>query len=173
VPEQRSTTSRTVAVLFVCLGNICRSPMAEAIFRHQVEQAGLSRTITSDSAGTGAWHVGNPPHLGTRRVLLKHGLTTAHVARVVTQNDFTRFDYLIAMDRDNLRDLRSMGGGAAARVALLMDFAQASGTTDIPDPYYDRRFEETYTLIDQGCRGLLEQIIGTLRLPNTTLPNTK
>jgi protein-tyrosine phosphatase len=86
---------------------------------------------------------------------------------VVTQNDFTRFDYLIAMDRDNLRDLRSMGGGVAARVALLMDFAGGQGTIDIPDPYYDGRFAETYTLIEQGCRGLLNQIINTFRLTRT------
>jgi protein-tyrosine phosphatase len=142
--------------------------MAEAIFRHQVDQAGLARIITTDSAGTGAWHLGNPPHIGTRRILLKHGLTTAHLGRVVTQNDFTRFDYLIAMDRDNLRDLRSMGGGAMVRVALLMDFAGGHGTTDIPDPYYDGRFAETYTLIEQGCRGLLNQIIDTFRLTRTS-----
>lgn len=104
--EQWSPTGRTAAVLFVCLGNICRSPMAEAIFRSQVEQAGLARMISCDSAGTGAWHIGKPPHPGTRRVLQKHSLATPHLARVVTQSDFTRFDYLIAMDRDNLRGSR-------------------------------------------------------------------
>jgi protein-tyrosine phosphatase len=146
-------------LLFVCLGNICRSPMAVGVFRHMVAQAGLSGVIAADSAGTGAWHVGQPAHPGTRRVLQKRGIEHVHSARVVTQQDFTRFDYLVAMDRANLRDLRVMGAGAAAELVLLLSFAPQAGVIDVPDPYLDGRFDEVHALVEQGCRGLLAYII--------------
>ena len=85
------SSSKPIRFLFVCLGNICRSPMAEAVFRHLVTQAGLADRIAADSAGTGAWHVGEPPHHGTRRVLRERGIDYSHRARVVASDDLTRF----------------------------------------------------------------------------------
>ena len=155
---------KIVRVLFVCLGNICRSPMAEAVFRHQVERAGLSGSIQADSAGTGAYHVGEQPHAGTRRVLRERGIDYAHRARVITPGDFVRFDYLIALDRDNLYDLRAMARGTTAQIGLLLDYAPNAGIRDVPDPYYNGRFAEVHDLIEQGCRGLLEQIVAAERL---------
>src|SRR5690554_5601609 len=96
-----------IRVLFVCLGNICRSPMAEAVFRHYVEEAGLSHRIEVDSAGTGDWHIGNPPHQGTRNILRKQQISYDGIkARQVNGEDFTSFDYIIAMDEQNLQDLQ-------------------------------------------------------------------
>ena len=156
--------TRIITVLFVCLGNICRSPMAESIFRSMVEQAGLNRIITVDSAGTGAWHIGEAPHVGTQRVLRSHGLTSAHRARVVVSKDFAQFDYVIALDRSNMHDLRSMAGIAATRLSLLLEHAPHLGLDDVPDPYFTGQFEQTYELVSQGCCGLLERIMADHRL---------
>ena len=150
---------KIVRVLFVCLGNICRSPMAEAVFRHLVAQAGLSDHIQADSAGTGAWHVGEQPHHGTRRVLRERGISYTHSARVATPDDFSRFDYIIALDSQNLAELTAMARGAHARIGLLMSFAPGASARDVPDPYYNGRFDEVYDLVERGCRGLLERIV--------------
>jgi protein-tyrosine phosphatase len=146
------------------MGNICRSPMAEGVFRHLVDQVGFTGHIRADSAGTGAWHVGEPPHHGTQRVLRQHGIEYEHAARVVTRDDFHRFDYIIAMDNDNLYTLRSMAHGTPVRPKLLMDYASGAEGREVPDPYYNGRFDEVYHLIEQGCRGLLEYILQQERL---------
>ena len=147
-------TPRVIRVLMVCLGNICRSPMAEGVFRHHVKTAGLEGTIEVASAGTGRWHVGEPPHSGTRRELSRHGLTLGDKrAQHVSEHGPVSFDYVVAMDRDNLRDLGGRG-------VLLLDFADPPvGTRDVPDPYYGGGFEEVYDLVDAGCRGLLAHIV--------------
>jgi protein-tyrosine phosphatase len=153
------TSGKRVRVLFVCTGNICRSPMAEAVFRHLVARAGLADRIEADSAGTGGWHAGEPPHRGTRRVLREQGIDYTHAARQVERSDFARFDYIIALDRGHLAELRHLADRADARLALLMDFVPDAATRDVPDPYYDGRFAEVYALVQQGCRGLLEHIV--------------
>ena len=150
---------KIIRVLFVCLGNICRSPMAEAVFRHLVAQAGLADRIAADSAGTGAWHIGEPPHHGTRRVLRERGIDYSHCARTVVPDDLTRFDYLVALDSENLAGLRALIHGGHPKIARLLDYAPGARTRDVPDPYYTGGFDAVYDLVEQGCRGLLERIV--------------
>ena len=157
-----------VRVLFVCLGNICRSPMAEAIFRHIVEEEGLADRFEIDSAGTSDYHIGEPPYPGTQRILKKHGIEYEGRARQVTIRDLDYYDYVIAMDRSNLADLKIMlrGRKPRAKIALLTDFAPELGLRDVPDPYTDdpddpiadALFERTYNIIRAGVEGLLRHI---------------
>jgi len=157
---------KIVRVLFVCLGNICRSPMAEAVFGHLVEQAGLSKRIVADSAGTAEYHIGEPPHPGTRRVLNEHGIAYEHAARAVTRADLRRFDYLVALDSSNLSKLRRLASGSNTQIELLLNYAPHTRIRDVPDPYYTGGFTEVYELIEQGCRGLLEHIVREQGLGN-------
>ena len=149
-----------IRVLFVCLGNICRSPMAEGVFGQLVAQAGLSDQISVDSAGTGSWHVGAPPHPGTQRVLEQHGIALSSTARQVDQGDLHHADYIIAMDRENVRDLRRIDhqGVLDGKLHLLLDFAPPGGPRDVPDPYYDNNFAAVYDLVVAGAAGLLTHI---------------
>lgn len=146
-----------IRVLFVCLGNICRSPMAEAVFAHKVREAGLMDKIEADSAGTGGWHIGERLHSGTRRILAEKNIDYDHCARPLTPHDLDRFDYIITMDESNLRDVQRMGK-SRARVAPLMSYAADCGWIEVPDPYYTGRFDEVYRLIDQATDGLLASI---------------
>jgi protein-tyrosine phosphatase len=158
-----------IRVLFICTGNICRSPMAEAVFRDMVVRAGLAGRIAVDSAGIGGWHAGEQPHQGTRRVLRERGITYTHAARQVVGDDFVRFDYLIALDNGHLFELRVRAERSGAQLARLLDFAPNATTRDVPDPYYNGRFAEVYTLIEQGCQGLLEHIVQVEKLKIETL----
>jgi protein-tyrosine phosphatase len=152
-------TDDPIRVLFVCMGNICRSPMAEALFRHQVAAAGLSERFQIDSAGTGAWHAGEPPHRGTVAILRQHGVDVgSQRARQIAVADFARFDYVVAMDDENLRDLRHLRHDATERVRLLLEYAPALGVHEVPDPYYSGGFEYVYRLVEAGCAGLLAHI---------------
>jgi protein-tyrosine phosphatase len=146
-----------IKVLFVCLGNICRSPMAEAVFAHKVKQAGLEDRIAADSAGTGDWHMGNPPHRGTRAMLEEHEIEYTHAARMITRADYDEFDLILTMDDENLRavNLRCKG---KAQVRRFLDFAPDCGYTEVPDPYYAGNFDLTYHLADQAAEGLLAHL---------------
>ncbi|MGL4820272.1 MAG: low molecular weight protein-tyrosine-phosphatase [Bacilli bacterium] len=149
-----------IEVLFVCLGNICRSPMAEAIFRDMVRREKLSDRIVVDSAGTGDWHIGHPPHEGTRAILDTYRIGYDGMrARQVIENDLTRFHYVIAMDASNVGNLRKLAGYKQANcVARLLDFVPEEQMDDVPDPYYTGNFDEVYQLITSGCRALLDHI---------------
>lgn len=147
-----------IKVLFVCLGNICRSPMAEAVFRRLVEEAGLASRFEIDSAGTGSWHVGEPAHSGTRRILARHQIAYHGRARQVTPADMAATDtYIISMDESNVRDLERRYG-RHPRLFRLLAFAPETGERNVPDPYYTDNFETVYRLVLDGCRGLLRHI---------------
>ncbi|WP_281886103.1 low molecular weight protein-tyrosine-phosphatase [Paenibacillus sp. YYML68] len=158
---KRSMNERKTAVLFVCLGNICRSPMAEAVFRNVVCEAGLEDRIRIDSAGTGNWHVGKPPHEGTRDILQRNGISCdGQRARQVSVDDFKEFDYIIAMDTQNEADLRRLQGAEAgsAQLLRLLELLPARALRDVPDPYFTGNFEEVYEMVTEGCLALLERI---------------
>ena len=151
-----------VKVLFVCMGNICRSPTAQGIFEALVEEAQLTERIHIDSAGTHAYHVGEPPDARAREAASRRGIALDRQrARRVDPADFEYFDYVVAMDRSNLEDLRaSCPEHHREKLCLLLDFARHLAQPDVPDPYYGgaQGFERVLDLVEEGARGLLEDI---------------
>ena len=145
-------------VLFVCLGNICRSPMAESLFVSKLKD--LSRDFVVESAGTGDWHAGQPPDRRTRAVLQQNGIEHYSLARQVTKNDFERFDHIIAMDEQNRDDLLRWPGARKDKVSLMMSWVEAPPTMNVPDPYYGTQedFELVYELLDEATSELLAQL---------------
>jgi protein-tyrosine phosphatase len=153
-----------VRVLFVCLGNICRSPTAEGVMAKLVEAVGLKDDVQLDSAGTGGWHIGSSPAARASAAAAARGITLDGAARQITARDFEDFDLILAMDRANLRDLQAMAPpGSGARIRLLREFDPASvdaSELDVPDPYYSGAdgFEEVLDLVQGACDGLLREI---------------
>lgn len=151
-----------VKVLFVCLGNICRSPAAEGVFRALLEREGLDGEITCDSAGTGAWHIGNPPDSRMVRAARYRDVDLGGLrARQASSADFGRFDYILAMDGDNLGNLlRLKPEGYEGHLGRFLDFAPGAGRQDVPDPYYggEDGFELVLDLIERAAEGLLADI---------------
>ncbi len=150
-------------ILFVCLGNIIRSPLAENMFRHLAQQAGVGHHYEVDSAGIGAWHVGEPPDPRMVRVAAKHGLHYGGRARQFTLRDFDNFDLIIAMDLDNRAALMNKARCAEheKKIHLLREFdSVGEADVSVPDPYYGGQdgFEEVYTIVERACRGLLEAL---------------
>ncbi|MFC7685988.1 low molecular weight protein-tyrosine-phosphatase [Ureibacillus sp. GCM10028918] len=147
-----------IRVLFVCLGNICRSPMAEAVMRDLVEKLGLSSSIKVDSAATSSWHIGEPPHKGTQKKLKEFGISTSGMkGRQLSFNDFEAFDYIVGMDGSNVQDIREMlRQPNHPKIFRFLDLTPHR--KDVPDPYYTGDFQETYGLVVEGCEALLNKI---------------
>lgn len=148
------------SILFVCLGNICRSPMAEGVFRHVAAGRGLN--VTVDSAGTGSWHVGNPPDDRAQRAAADRGIDISGLrARQVSSDDFDRFDLVIAMDDANVATLlRTAPGDAQNRIRLFLEFAPGLTVREVPDPYYGGAdgFDHVLDLIEAAAGGLAHHI---------------
>jgi protein-tyrosine phosphatase len=151
-----------VRICFVCLGNICRSPTAEAVMRHLVKQEGLGHRIEVDSAGTGDWHVGDSPDPRSTAAAKRRGIVLTGRARQFERKDWDRFDYVLAMDRSNFQALRSGAPRDVAdkKLALLRSFDPASPPdSDVPDPYYTHDgFDEVIDLCIAACGSLLEHV---------------
>ena len=152
----------SVSVLFVCLGNICRSPLAEAAFRAEAERLGLDAEI--DSAGTGGWHAGEPPDPRAQAAARRQGIDISHLrARQIRRVDFDRFDHILALDHDNLADLRAMRPSASrAELSLLLDHVPGREGQAVADPYYggDEHFDATWRDVADAARALARKIAG-------------
>lgn len=149
-------------ILFVCMGNICRSPTAEGVFRAMAQRLGLGERVTADSAGTHAYHAGEPPDQRAQMAASKRGYDLSDIrARRVDENDFFQFDLIIAMDQDNLQQLEgARPRDAATPVELFLDYAAEAKLTDVPDPYYGglRGFERVLDLVEDASQGLLHKL---------------
>jgi protein-tyrosine phosphatase len=161
--RSRAAEGRPLRLLFVCLGNICRSPTAEGVMRALVRDAGLQELIELDSAGTGGWHAGDPPDARATAAARRRGIVLEGAARQVRGGDFEEFDLLLAMDRDNLRNLRRLAPDerSRARVRLLREFDPAAGRDlDVPDPYYGgpSGFDAALDLVQAACAALLQRL---------------
>lgn len=152
-----------ISVLFICLGNICRSPLAEAVFREVVTEAGLGERFHIDSAGTSGYHDGEAPDERTAAVAAARGVTVAGASRRVTGADLDRFDYLVVMDRENEAKVQRLATGVdrPPTVHLLREFdPEAEGDLEVPDPYFGgpRGFEDVHDMVERAARGLLAHL---------------
>ena len=156
-----STAMEKTRVLFVCLGNICRSPLAEGIFSKKVEEAGLSHRFVIDSCGTSAFHIGEQPDPRTRANARDNGVLLDHQARQFLADDFDRFDYILPMDASNLRNVRSLEPATyQAKVTMMRDYDREGRGMDVPDPYYggSRGFQNVFDILERSTEELLETI---------------
>ncbi|KAA0875792.1 low molecular weight protein-tyrosine-phosphatase [Nitrincola tapanii] len=154
----------TASVLFVCLGNICRSPTAQGVFETLLAKSPLAHQVRVDSAGTAAWHQGKAPDPRSRAVALSRGYDLEHLrARQVREEDFSQFDFILAMDGDNLRDLQQMAPESfQGELRLFLDYAYPNQRRHVPDPYYtdgDSGFHEVVDLIEAASQGLLTHLM--------------
>jgi protein-tyrosine phosphatase len=154
-------------LLVVCLGNICRSPMAEGVLRARIEASPLAGRVTLDSVGTGNWHAGEPPDPRAIATAARNGVDISGLrARQLSRDDFTRHDWLLCADRDNLRDVRARGPSAShSRCALLLDWAGMATDADVPDPYIGgvAEFEAVWAMLDRAAQGVVTRVENELR----------
>ncbi len=154
-----------IKVLFVCHGNICRSPMAEFVFKEMVKRKGLADQFSIASAATSTEEIGNPVHPGTRKILSTYGISTEGKRAVqITKADYREYDYIIAMDQRNIINMRRITGtDSMNKVRRLLDYTSVPG--DIADPWYTGDFNQTYEDVYRGCEALLEEICSEYRIP--------
>jgi protein-tyrosine phosphatase len=152
-------------ILFVCLGNICRSPTAEGVMRHKLREHELHEDVDVESAGTGGWHIGHPPDERAASAAQRRGIALESEAQRFIVEHFDDFDLILAMDRQNLEDMRTLAPHADAegKLAMLREFdseALAAGELEVPDPYYggDQGFEDVLDMVERACEGLIEEI---------------
>jgi protein-tyrosine phosphatase len=147
-------------ILFVCLGNICRSPLAEAIFVHQIREKGLEKTLTADSCGTANYHVGMAPDPRTIRNAEKNGITITHLGRQFAVDDFDAFDFIIPMDASNRSNILRLPGASSFRekVIMMRSFDPHQKGADVPDPYYgtEKDFQEVFDILNRSVGGLIQ-----------------
>ena len=150
-----------VKVLFVCMGNICRSPTAEGVFRQAVMNANLADKISTDSAGTHAYHIGSEPDHRAQQASRSRGIDLSDLrGRQVTHDDFNKFDYVIAMDNSNYSDLVQVAGKDADNLSMFLEFADNFSESEVPDPYYGgtQGFEHVLNMVEDASKGLLSHI---------------
>jgi protein-tyrosine phosphatase len=159
--------SAPIRVCFVCLGNICRSPTAEGVMKHLVERAGLADRFFIDSAGTGAYHVGEAADRRSAAAAKRQGIELTSRARLFGAADFEAFDYVVAMDRKNLAHLQRLAHGPSdlAKLSLLRGHDPLADQRDVPDPYFEDNFDEVFSICRAGCEGLLAKIRAERALP--------
>lgn len=160
---------KMIKVLFVCLGNICRSPLAEGIFNKKVIQAGLSGYIQSDSAGTSGWHINEPPDVRTIETAGRHDIHLDHYGRKFIRRDLDDYDYIVAMDDENYNEVMSRKEGPEnirATVIKMLDFDKEQSGADVPDPYYGGKdgFEQVFSLLEESTGNLLNEIVRKYRI---------
>ena len=148
-------------ILFVCMGNICRSPTAEGSFRSIVSKQNLSDRFEIDSAGTHAYHIGNPPDSRSQKTARKHGVDLSNQrARKVHESDFFYYDYIIAMDTDNIGILRSIcPANSQSQIKLLLDYLPDASFPSVPDPYFEGKFDEVFEMVYEACTSFLESLV--------------
>ena len=148
-------------ILFVCMGNICRSPTAEGSFRSIVSKQDLSDSFEIDSAGTHAYHIGNPPDSRSQQTARKYGIDLSNQkARQVHEIDFYYYDYIIAMDTDNIQILRSIRpADSQSQIKLLLDYLPDTSFQSVPDPYFEGKFDEVFEMVYEACTSFLESLV--------------
>ena len=155
----------TKRILFVCLGNICRSPAAEGVFIHYIQAKGIEKDFIVDSAGTGGWHVGSPPDSRMYEAAKRRGIILNSFARKIIQDDLKNFDLILTMDADNQTSVKALSKGlgskATALIKPLLSFSNVTNLTEVPDPYYggEQGFEKVLDLLEDATKGLLEELI--------------
>ncbi len=147
-----------VKIMFVCLGNICRSPMAEFVFKDMIKKEKLEKNFIVESAATSTWEIGNPVHRGTAKKLAEFNISVKGKTAVqLTKSDYQKYDYIIGMEAENIRDILEItGGDKDNKISRLLDFTEAPG--DIADPWYTGNFDVTYEDVKRGCEALLEKL---------------
>ncbi len=164
-----------IKILFVCLGNICRSPLAEGIFNHLVAQKGLQQVLTSHSAGTADYHVGEPADHRTIKIAKRHGIEIHHEGCMLAEEHFQEYDYIVAMDHSNYLNITRHSGYATSKATIVMmrNFDTAASDLNVPDPYFGSMdgFERVYQMLTKACEGFIDFLVEKYNL--SPVPGTK